>query len=204
MGGYELIVPDDAADHDWVDTTRLGSARLVRTAKAGSSTPASATEHTHANHLGSQAAATDTSGAVLHSLAHDPHGTRRKGDWSSQLPAEAIAEVASGQDEGRSRDGFTGHEPLDRTGFIHMGGWLYDPRLGRFPSPDPVVSEPVSGQGWNLDSYVGNSPMGRTDPSGYCFAPGPHCPGSTGRGGGFTSRSATLTTRGCRSATATR
>ena len=133
---------------------------------------------------------------MLHSLAHDPYGVRRKGDWSSQLPAEVIAEVADGQDEGRSRDGFTGHEPLDRTGFIHMGGRLYDPRLGRFLSPDPVVSEPVTGQGWNLYSYVGNSPMGRTDPSGYCYVAGPACPVSGAAGGGFTSQAATLTTRG--------
>ena len=66
-----------------------------------------------------------------------------------------------------------------------MGGRLYDPRIGRFLSPDPIISEPWSGQGWNLYSYVGNSPVSRTDPSGLCFQAGPHCPGARG-GGGFT------------------
>ena len=66
-----------------------------------------------------------------------------------------------------------------------MGGRVYDPRLGRFLSPDPIISEPWSGQGWNLYSYVGNSPVSRTDPTGLCFTAGPHCPGMRG-GGGFT------------------
>ena len=66
-----------------------------------------------------------------------------------------------------------------------MGGRVYDPRLGRFLSPDPIISEPWSGQGWNLYSYVGNSPVSRTDPTGLCFTAGPHCPGARG-GGGFT------------------
>ena len=131
---------------------------------------------------GSLAAAT---GASLLSLAHDPYGTRRKADWTAALPAADVAALAAGQDAGRARNGFTGHETLDRTGFVHMGGRLHDPRLGRFPSPDPIVSEPFSGQGWNLYSYVGNSPTSRTDPTGYCYAAGPLC--QLGRGGGFTS-----------------
>ena len=79
-----------------------------------------------------------------------------------------------------------------RTGFVHMGGRVYDPRLGRFLSPDPIVSEPPSGQGWNPYSYVGNSPLSRTDPTGYCYAAGPLCQ-LAGAGGGFTNVTQTLT-----------
>ena len=185
VGGYEKVVGDGLGPYAWVDKTRAGAAQLVRTAATATATPASAVEYLHGDHLGSLAAATDASGASLLSLAHDPYGTRRKADWTAALPAAEVAALASGQDAGRARNGFTGHETLDRTGFVHMGGRLYDPRLGRFPSPDPIVSEPFSGQGWNLYSYVGNSPTSRTDPTGHCYAAGPLC--RLGRGGGFTS-----------------
>ena len=185
VGGYEKVVGDGLGAHAWVDKTRAGAAQLVRTAATATATPTTAVEYLHGDHLGSLAAATDATGASLLSLAHDPYGTRRKADWTAALPAAEVAALAAGQDAGRARNGFTGHETLDRTGFVHMGGRLYDPRLGRFPSPDPIVSEPWSGQGWNLYSYVGNSPTSRTDPTGHCYAAGPLC--RLGRGGGFTS-----------------
>ena len=66
-------------------------------------------------------------------------------------------------------------------------------RVGRFLSPDPIVSEPWSAQGWNPYSYVGNSPLSRTDPTGYCYVAGPMC--RIGQGGGFASGTATLLSR---------
>ena len=51
-----------------------------------------------------------------------------------------------------------------------MNGRVYDPLLGRFGTPDPTTESPFSTQGWNRYSYVGNSPLNFTDPSGYCFA----------------------------------
>ncbi len=65
--------------------------------------------------------------------------------------------------------GFTGHEQLDDVGLVHMNGRVYDPLLGRFGTPDPMTENPFSTQGWNRYSYVGNSPLNFTDPSGYCF-----------------------------------
>ena len=67
-----------------------------------------------------------------------------------------------------------------------MNGRVYDPLLGRFLSPDPVVSGPGGSQGWNLYAYVGNNPLSRTDPTGLRFAPcmGPSlgCPDFAGSG----------------------
>jgi hypothetical protein len=54
-------------------------------------------------------------------------------------------------------------------GLIHMNGRVYDPLLARFGTPDPMTEDPFSTQGWNRYSYVGNSPLNFTDPSGYCF-----------------------------------
>ena len=44
-----------------------------------------------------------------------------------------------------------------------------NPLLARFGTPDPMTENPFSTQGWNRYSYVGNSPVNYTDPSGYCF-----------------------------------
>ena len=67
--------------------------------------------------------------------------------------------------------GFGGHEELSRTGFVHMNGRVYDPRLGRFLQPDPVVAAPGSGQGYNRYAYVLNRPLSLADPTGLTPVP---------------------------------
>ena len=56
-----------------------------------------------------------------------------------------------------------------------MNGRLYDPLLGRFLSPDPIVANPADGQQWNLYSYAGNSPLSYVDPSGLTFCDPAQC-----------------------------
>lgn len=125
-----------------------------------------AIEYLHRDHLGSVEKVTDASGNELRVLGYDPFGERRKDDWSRQLNPSEIGALADELRPSASR-GFTGHEHLDRTGFIHMNGRVYDPQLGRFLSPDPVVQSPGFSQSWNRYSYVMNSPLSYTDPSGY-------------------------------------
>ena len=67
--------------------------------------------------------------------------------------------------------GFTGHDGDDELGLINMRGRIYDPKLGRFLTTDPIVSRPHFGQSWNPYSYVHNSPLNFTDPSGFQDAP---------------------------------
>jgi len=50
---------------------------------------------------------------------------------------------------------------------IHMNGRVYDYRLGRFLSVDPIISNPLSSQSINPYSYIGNNPLSGTDPTGY-------------------------------------
>ena len=141
---------------------------------------------------------TDESGAELAVLAHDPYGGRRRTDWTAGLTAASSTALVGTHGRRVSR-GFTGHEHLDRTGLVHMNGRVYDPQLGRFLSPDPVVADPSGSQGWNLYSYVGNNPLSRTDPTGLIQA-GAMCNISTyvfcmdGGGGGGAARTATVTT----------
>ena len=66
-----------------------------------------------------------------------------------------------------TNNGFTGHEHLDDVFLIHMNGRVYDYRLGRFLSMDPIISNPASSQSINPYSYIGNNPLSGTDPTGY-------------------------------------
>ena len=50
-----------------------------------------------------------------------------------------------------------------------MNGRVHDPRLGRFPSPDPIVADPTSSQSWNLHGHVGNNPPSHVDPTGWSW-----------------------------------
>ena len=64
-----------------------------------------------------------------------------------------------------------------------MNGRVYDPVIGRFLSPDPVVAIASFSQSWNAYSYALNSPLSYTDPSGTVVASG--CPPSLCAGSGF-------------------
>ncbi len=66
--------------------------------------------------------------------------------------------------------GFTDHEMLDLFGLVHMNGRIYDPRVGRFLSPDLFVQTELDLQNHNRYSYVLNRPLSVTDPSGYIFS----------------------------------
>src|SRR5690606_11191299 len=65
--------------------------------------------------------------------------------------------------------GFSGHEMLDQVGLIHMGGREYDPTIGRFLSDGPVIKGLDNVDSYNRYSYVLNSPLSFTDPSGYSW-----------------------------------
>jgi RHS repeat-associated protein len=70
-----------------------------------------------------------------------------------------------------TRDGFTDHEHLDSVGLIHMNGRVYDPKIGKFLSPDPFIDWGLGTQGVNRYGYVGNNPLNRTDPTGFTCQP---------------------------------
>jgi RHS repeat-associated protein len=67
---------------------------------------------------------------------------------------------------GPMKNGFTGQESDEAFGLVNFRGRMYDPALKRFISADPHVTFPGFGQSWNPYSYVLNSPISFTDPSG--------------------------------------
>lgn len=126
-------------------------------------------EYIHRDHLGSVIAVSNDaigSSSPVQENAFDPFGERRSSDWFSQISQSDLSFIL-GTPEKTTNRGFTGHEHLDRTGFIHMNGRVYDPELGRFLTPDPLVQAPTFSQSWNRYSYVWNNPLRFTDPSGY-------------------------------------
>jgi RHS repeat-associated protein len=68
--------------------------------------------------------------------------------------------------------GFTGQTEDTEVGLINMNHRLYDPRLGRFISPDPLVKS-LSGQDFNRYAYAGNNPLSFIDRTGLQAVPPP-------------------------------
>ena len=124
-------------------------------------------KYIHRDHLGSVDVISKSDGTLKFNLSYDPFGSRRKSDWSMDITASSLSTITNAQASRGSR-GFTGHEHLDRTGLIHMNGRIFDPRLGRFLQPDPIVQSPSFSQSYNRYAYVFNDPLSLTDPSGFC------------------------------------
>lgn len=114
------------------------------------------------DHLGSTDKITDASGGILVHLSYDAFGQRRGANWTGTPSGSDWATIKA-----TTQRGYTDHEQLDNLNLIHMNGRVYDPAIGRFQSADPYVPEPYNGQSFNRYSYVNNSPLNFTDPSGF-------------------------------------
>gem|GEM_PF-4961652 len=115
----------------------------------------------HRDHLGSLVSKSDEYGESLEELAFSPWGSRLDGSWGAANINDSYVSFDSSR-------GFTGHEHMDEVGLIHMNGRVFDPELGRFLSPDPLVQAPTFTQSYNRYSYVFNNPLSFVDPTGYC------------------------------------
>ncbi|MFA0813678.1 RHS repeat-associated core domain-containing protein, partial [Microbulbifer epialgicus] len=164
VGSYEEQIPADASILAIHKTQMAGSVQHIAiidlTGTSGEY------QYLHRDHLGSIEKITDEAGLEILNLAFNPDGSRRQDDWSGDLDQQQLQELFTVQGLTTKR-GYTGHEHLDRTGLIHMNGRIYDPTLGRFLSPDPIVQAPTYSQSWNRYSYVFNNPLSLTDPTGF-------------------------------------
>jgi RHS repeat-associated protein len=104
----------------------------------------------HGDHLGSTSLTTNDSGAVVARQLYHPYGTTRYTDGT--LPTDFE---------------FTGQRKDSYTQLTLMGARWYDPRIGRWISPDSIVPDPSNSQSLNRFSYVNNRPLNFTDPSGH-------------------------------------
>ncbi|MDX3775807.1 RHS repeat-associated core domain-containing protein, partial [Chromatiaceae bacterium AAb-1] len=111
--------------------------------------------YTLRDRLGSATTLVDEQGVVVSRRSYDPFGG---------MEGEALSDLQ--QTKGYLR-GFTEHEHLNEHKLIHMIGRVYDYRLGRFLSVDPIIQNPGDSQSFNPYSYIMNNPLAGTDPTGY-------------------------------------
>jgi len=95
--------------------------------------------------LGSTAALTDPTGALVTEYSYEPFGKTSSTGSPTANPFQ-----------------YTGREN-DGTGLYYYRARYYDPRVGRFTQEDPIR---FGGGDVNLYAYVGNSPLGSADPLG--------------------------------------
>ena len=140
--------------------------------------------YVHKDYLGSMDALTNDKNTVVQYMSFDECSVKHGFcEARAKTDVERIP-MRSRHREGRRRNptnwtftsvpsnyvtdrGYTGHEHMDKFGLINMNGRVYNPVLGRFHNPDPVVTGAGGTQSWNRYSYVLNNPLKYTDPSGY-------------------------------------
>ena len=130
---------------------QAGGKRVAAVIRRSDDTTNETVKFIHDDNLGSTNVVTDESGTVVERREYDPFGLL----------------TSNGGDSDPLLRGYTGHEDETDLGFINMGGRIYDPRLGRFTTPDPFVQFPYFSQSLNRYSYVLNNPLSRTDPTGF-------------------------------------
>jgi RHS repeat-associated protein len=129
--------------------------------------PEAGTRYLHVDHLGSIHVVTNEKGTVDEWRSYDPFGQRRNPIWG-QPPPQSFSS--------KTTKGFTGHESDEELSLVNMKGRLLDPKLGRFTTTDPVVSNVWHGQTFNAYAYVTNNPLSFVDPSGFQAEPPPILP----------------------------
>jgi len=115
-------------------------------------TPNSQIYYYSADHLGSTALVTDSSGSLLQEIHYEPFG-----------------DIFSSEGTSPTHHKYTGQENDSETGLDFYNARYYDPTLGRFISQDSIVPSAMDPQSLNRYAYVRNNPLTYTDPSGHSW-----------------------------------
>ncbi len=117
---------------------------------------ASTVTYAHADHLSSSSVLTNGSdGSKTEQVTYYPFGQTRTDTDGAGNP------ISPG-----FRYKYTDQEFDDTTGLYYYQARYYDPVLGRFIQPDPLVPDLYDPQSLNPYSYVLNNPLRYTDPTG--------------------------------------
>ncbi len=102
------------------------------------------------DHLGSASVVTNASGSIVGEQGYYPFGETRF--TTGTMYTDKL---------------YTGQREITGLGIYHYNARFYSPKLGRFLSADTIVPGFANPQNLNRYSYVGNSPLNYTDPSGH-------------------------------------
>ena len=107
------------------------------------------------DHLGSVVAITDATGTLTSQQRYLPFGAER----TNVTTPNALS----------TDYGYTGQRKLDSGmgGLMDYKARFYSPYLNHFIQPDSLIPDPSNPQAWNRFSYVGDNPVGYSDPSGH-------------------------------------
>jgi RHS repeat-associated protein len=112
----------------------------------------------HPDHLGSTNIVTDQNGNKKERNEFFPFGTYRVEEENDPNFPNVFYT-------------YTGQEDDFELGLFNYKARLYDPLLGRFISPDPLVQDTEDPQSFNHYSYVRNNPLVMVDPEGMAWEP---------------------------------
>jgi RHS repeat-associated protein len=110
-----------------------------------------ATKYFHQDHLGSATRLTNETGQLMEQAEYLLFGQMRSGSSSPPFA---------------SNYKYTDQELDVGIGLYNYDARMYDPIIGRFISPDPIVGDPMNPQALNRYSYVLNNPLRYVDPRG--------------------------------------
>ena len=147
LGGYERKLAAGANSSDTV--TKYYSASLGALSRSVAFRRGGTLHWVGSDHLGGTIRVLDGSFTALDGMRYKPYGEDR--DTGSSLNTDRK---------------FTGQTEDETAGLYWYASRAYDPTIGRFVSPDPIVPAPANPQSLNRYSYVYNNPLGFVDPSG--------------------------------------
>lgn len=104
-------------------------------------TDGSSTRYLHYDSLGSVDTITNNVGVVIERSAYNVFGKRLLLDENGHKADESY--------QAFTKRGYTGHEHIENSSYIHMNGRVYDSDIGRFLSADPLIQAPFNTQSFN-------------------------------------------------------
>jgi len=123
------------------------------------------------DHLSSSDFVMNKDGVPVEQMLYRAFGTEHAPEALSPAWADQVAANADLLPAEKTHHRFTGQYLDDATGLYYYGQRYYDPKLGRFVSPDPLyLGDPKKCEtntiGCNLFAYANNNPMAFIDPTG--------------------------------------